>query len=478
MKLTYTKAHVIAAAVTLALTAGCMVGPNYVRPSAPSAPAFKEMGDWKPAQPSDAVSRGKWWEIFGDAKLNALADQVDLSNQNVQFAEARLRQAEALVEQSRSGLWPTLALSGSATRSRAPNIAGSTTNTSAVVNIYNLPLTATWAPDLWGSVRRTIEGNIANAQTSAANVANARLLAQSQLAINYFNLRVLDERRKLLDSTVAVYQKSLELTRNRYNAGVAARVELVLAEQQLKSTQAQSIDVGVQRAQVEHAIAILIGKAPAELSIPTEDIALAIPVVPPGVPSQLLERRPDIAAAERQMAAANAQIGVAQAAYFPTLTLSASGGFRSNLVPDWLTVPHRFWSVGPTLAETLFDGGARRAVSKQAQAAYDANVATYRQTVLTAIQQVEDNLAALRILEQEAVTQAEAVQAARLSTDLTINQYKAGTVNYLSVVVVQAAQLNNEATAVNLTGQRLVAAVTLVQALGGGWSTTQLSSVK
>ena len=478
MKLTYTKAHMIAGAVTLALTAGCMVGPNYVRPSAPSAPAFKELGDWKPAQPSDAVSRGKWWEIFGDAKLNALADQVDLSNQNVQFAEARLRQAEALVEQSRSGLWPTLALSGSATRSRAPNIAGSTTNTSAVVNVYNLPLTATWAPDLWGSVRRTIEGNIANAQTSAANVANARLLAQSQLAINYFNLRVLDERRKLLDSTVAVYQKSLELTRNRYNAGVAARVELVLAEQQLKSTQAQSIDVGVQRAQVEHAIAILIGKAPAELSIPTEDIALAIPVVPPGVPSQLLERRPDIAAAERQMAAANAQIGVAQAAYFPTLTLSASGGFRSNLVPDWLTVPHRFWSVGPTLAETLFDGGARRAVSKQAQAAYDANVATYRQTVLTAIQQVEDNLAALRILEQEAATQAEAVQAARLSTELTVNQYKAGTVNYLSVVVVQAAQLNNEATAVNLTGQRLVAAVTLVQALGGGWSTTQLSSVK
>jgi len=375
-------------------------------------------------------------------------------------------------------LWPTLALAGSATRSRAPNIAGSTSNTSSVVNVYNLPLTATWAPDLWGSVRRTIEGNIASAQTSAANVANARLLAQSQLAINYFNLRVLDERRKLLDSTVAVYQKSLELTRNRYNAGVAARVELVLAEQQLKSTQAQSIDVGVQRAQVEHAIAILIGKAPAELSIPTEDIALAIPVMPPGVPSQLLERRPDIAAAERQMAAANAQIGVAQAAYFPTLTLSASGGFRSNLVPDWLNVPHRFWSVGPTLAETLFDGGARRAVSKQAQAAYDANVATYRQTVLTAIQQVEDNLAALRILEQEAATQAEAVQAARLSTELTVNQYKAGTVNYLSVVVVQAAQLNNEATAVNLTGQRLVAAVTLVQALGGGWSTTQLSSVK
>jgi NodT family efflux transporter outer membrane factor (OMF) lipoprotein len=375
-------------------------------------------------------------------------------------------------------LWPTLALSASATRSRAPNIAGSTTNTSNVVNVYNMPLTASWAPDLWGSVRRTIEGNIANAQTSAANVANARLLAQSQLAINYFNLRVLDARKQLLDTTVAVYQKSLELTRNRYNAGVAARVELVLAEQQLKSTQAQAIDVGVQRAQVEHAIAILIGKPPSDLAIQSEIADLTIPAIPVGVPSQLLERRPDIAAAERQMAAANAQIGVAQAAYFPTLTLSASGGFRSNSIPDWLTVPHRFWSVGPALAQTLFDGGARRAVTKQAEAAYDANVATYRQTVLTAFQQVEDNLAALRILEQEAVTQAEAVALARQSTDLTLNQYKAGTVNYLSVVVVQAAQFNNEAAAVNLLGQRLVAAVALVQALGGGWSTTQLSSVK
>jgi NodT family efflux transporter outer membrane factor (OMF) lipoprotein len=259
---------------------------------------------------------------------------------------------------------------------------------------------------------------------------------------------------------------------------VAARVELVLAEQQLKSTQAQAIDVGVQRAQVEHAIAILIGKPPSDLAIQSEIADLAIPAIPVGVPSQLLERRPDIAAAERQMAAANAQIGVAEAAYFPTLTLSASGGFRSNSIPDWLTVPHRFWSVGPALAQTLFDGGARRAVTKQTQAAYDANVATYRQTVLTAFQQVEDNLAALRILEQEAVTQAEAVALARQSTDLTLNQYKAGTVNYLSVVVVQAAQFNNEAAAVNLLGQRLVAAVALVQALGGGWSTTQLSSVQ
>jgi NodT family efflux transporter outer membrane factor (OMF) lipoprotein len=341
-----------------------------------------------------------------------------------------------------------------------------------------MPLTASWAPDLWGSVRRTIEGNLATAQTSAANVANARLLAQSQLAINYFQLRVLDARRRLLDESAAAYSKSLELTRNRYNAGVAARVELVQAEAQMKSTQAQAIDTGVQRAQVEHAIAILIGKPPAELAIEQDTTPLAVPAIPIGLPSELLERRPDIAAAERQMQAANAQIGVAQAAFFPSLTLSAITGFRANSPASWLSVPSRFWSVGPTLAETLFDGGARRAVSKQAQAAYDANVATYRQTVLTAFQQVEDNLAALRILEQEAATQAEAVQAARLSTELTLNQYKAGTVNYLNVVIVQTAQLNNEATAVNLLGQRLVAAVTLVQALGGGWSATQLSSVK
>ena len=461
-----------------ALLGGCLVGPNYVKPAAPVTPQFKETGNWKPAQPNDAVARGNWWEIFGDAKLNTLADQVNISNENVRVAEARLRQAEALVEQSRSGLWPTLALGTSFTRSRSPVVVGTSGNAPVPTNVYNLPLTASWAPDLWGSVRRTIEGNVANAQTSAANLANARLLAQSQLTINYFQLRVLDARKRLLDETVAAYQKTLTLTRNRYDAGVAARVELVQAEQQLKSTQAQAIDVGVQRAQLEHAIAILIGKPPAELSIPAENMALAIPQIPPGVPSQLLERRPDIAAAERQMQAANAQIGVAQAAYFPSLTLSAQTGFRSNTPPEWLMAPSRYWSLGATLAETLFDGGSRRAVSKQAVAVYDANVATYRQTVLTAFQQVEDNLAALRILEEEAATQAEAVQSARLSTELTVNQYKAGTVNYLNVVIVQAAQFNNEATAVNLLGQRLVAAVTLVQALGGGWDATQLSSVK
>ena len=472
--------HLIGASALIAagLFAGCTVGPNYVRPAAPVTAEFKEAGNWKTAQPSDAVSRGKWWEIFGDAKLNALAEQVNISNENVRAAEARLRQAEALVEQSRSGLWPTLAVSPSFQRSRSPIVIGTSGNAPFPTNVYNLPLTASWAPDLWGSVRRTIEGNVANAQTSAANVANARLLAQSQLAIDYFQLRVLDARKRLLDETVAAYQKSLELTRNRYNAGVAARVELVQAEAQLKSAQAQAIDTGVQRAQMEHAIAILIGKPPAELNIAPEVVALAIPAIPPGIPSQLLERRPDIAAAERQMAVANAQIGVAQAAFFPSLSLTGTNGFRANSPPDWLTAPARYWSLGATLAETLFDGGSRSAVKKQAIAAYDANVATYRQTVLTAFQQVEDNLAALRILEEEAATQAEAVQSARLSTELTLNQYKAGTVNYLNVVIVQAAQFNSESTAVNLLGQRLIAAVALVQALGGGWDATQISSAK
>lgn len=474
MKLKRTGANVFTRVAALALLGGCMVGPNYVRPPAAVPPAFKEAGDWKPAEPRDAVSRGKWWEIFDDASLNALIEQVDVSNQNVRAAEARLRQAEAVVEQARAGLWPTLGVTASATRSRSPNVAGSPTTTTAPVNIFNLPLTASWAPDLWGSVRRNIEGNVASAQASAANVANARLLAQSQLAINYFQLRVLDTRRHLLDTSVAAYQKSLELTRNRYNAGVAGRVDVVQAETQLKSTQAQSIDLGVQRAQLEHAIAVLMGKAPAELSIVPERLAIAIPGIPAGLPSQLLERRPDVAAAERQMAAANAQVGVATAAYFPALTLSASTGFRANSPPNWFTIPSRFWSVGPALAETLFDGGLRRAVSLQARAAYDANVATYRQTVLGAFKEVEDNLAALRILESEARAQDEAVQAARQSTELTLNQYKAGTVNYLNVVTVQATQLTNEGNAVGVLGLRLVAAVALVQALGGGWNSTDL----
>ncbi len=470
----FTAAKVLALAATLMLLGACMVGPRYQRPAVATPTVYKEAGEWKAAQPRDAVERGKWWQIFGDAQLNALAAQIDISNQNVRFAEAKLRQADALVEQARAGMFPTIATTGGVTRSRAPSVGASAVATTAPVSTLNLSLNASWAVDLWGSVRRTIEANVANAQASAANVTNARLLAQAQLAINYLQLRVLDTQRQLLDTSVAAYQKSLELTRNRYSAGVAGRIDVVQAETQLRSTQAQAIDIGVQRALLEHAIAILVGKAPAEFSIAPARLTIALPAIPIGIPSELLERRPDIAAAERQMAVANAQIGIAQAAYFPSLTLSAATGFRASSPTNWLTIPSRFWSVGPALAETLFDGGVRRAVTNQAIAAYDANVATYRQTVLNGFKEVEDNLAALRVLEEEAKVQDEAVQAARQSTELTINQYKAGTINYLNVVTVQATQLNNEAGAVRVLGQRLVAAVTLVQALGGGWSAAEL----
>ena len=469
MKL-YSKLRIVLLLTGAAALSACMVGPRYNKPEVTAPIEYKESSEWKIAQPRDAINRGPWWEVFGDPQLNALVQQVEVSNQTVRVAEARLRQAEALVEQTRAGFLPTVTGSTGATRSRTPNVSGASAASAAPANVYNLALSASWAPDLWGSVRSAVDVNLANAQTSAANLGGVRLLAQAQLAINFFQLRALDSQRQLLENTVAAYQKSLDLTRNRYNAGVAARAEVVLAQTQLRSTQAQLIDVGVQRAQLEHAIAILVGKAPADFALPPAPLALTVPVMPPGLPSELLERRPDIAAAERQMAAANAQIGVAQAAYFPTLTLNGVFGFRANTPQNWLVSPSRLWSVGPALAETLFDGGSRDAVKKQAEAAYDANVATYRQTVLNAFKEVEDNLSALRTLEAEAQTQDEAVQSSRLSTELTLNQYKAGTVNYLNVVTVQAMQHNNEATAVKILGQRLVAAVALVQALGGGWN--------
>ncbi len=469
MKL-YSKLRIVLLLTGAAALSACMVGPRYNKPEVTAPIEYKESSEWKIAQPRDAINRGPWWEVFGDPQLNALVQQVEVSNQTVRVAEARLRQAEALVEQTRAGFLPTVTGSTGATRSRTPNVSGASAASSAPANVYNLALSASWAPDLWGSVRSAVDVNLANAQTSAANLGGVRLLAQAQLAINFFQLRALDSQRQLLENTVAAYQKSLDLTRNRYNAGVAARAEVVLAQTQLRSTQAQLIDVGVQRAQLEHAIAILVGKAPADFALPPAPLALTVPVMPPGLPSELLERRPDIAAAERQMAAANAQIGVAQAAYFPTLTLNGVFGFRANTPQNWLVSPSRLWSVGPALAETLFDGGSRDAAKKQAEAAYDANVATYRQTVLNAFKEVEDNLSALRTLEAEAQTQDEAVQSSRLSTELTLNQYKAGTVNYLNVVTVQAMQHNNEATAVKILGQRLVAAVALVQALGGGWN--------
>ena len=465
-----------AAILAIALFGGCAVGPDYERPDAEVPQAYKEAGAWKLAQPQDEASRGKWWEIFKDPQLGALLEQVEISNQNVLASEAQFRRARSLLAASRAGYFPTVTAGASIVRSRSPSgLVGGTTAGRTITN-RSATLDAGWELDLWGRVRRTVESNEANAQASAADLAAARLSAQAALASNYFLLRVLDAQKQILDNNVAALQRSLDLTKNRYAAGVAAKVDLVQAETQLKSTLADAIDTGVQRAQLEHAIAILIGKPPAAFSLPPTPLAVTMPAVPPAVPSALLERRPDIAAAERTVAAANAQIGVAKAAYFPALSLSGTLGSRAADASQWFTVPSRFWSIGPALSLPLFDAGLRRAQTDQAIAAYDATVAEYRQAVLTGFQEVEDNLAALRILEEEAKVQEDAVRAARESVILTTNQYKAGTVSFLNVAVVQASQLNNERAAMVTLGRRLVAAVTMVKALGGGWSAAELAA--
>ena len=458
--------------VAVMALAACSVGPKYVRPTVDAPAAYKEAGDWKVAQPRDDVKRDKWWEVFADAQLNSLVEQIDVANQNVRVAEANYRQARTLVQQARSGLFPSVTGNASFTRAQS---AGTSTRAGALSNAYVLSADASWEVDVWGRVRNTVSANVAGAQASAADLETVRLLAQSELALNYFQLRVLDEQRQLLNDTTAAFRKSFDLTRNRYTAGVAGKVDVVQAEQLLKATQAQAIDLGVQRAQLEHAIAVLIGKAPADFALAPVPLAVEVPPVPISVPSELLERRPDIAAAERRVAAANARVGVAKSAFFPALTLSGLGGFQSSSFADWLTVPSRFWAIGPAIAQSIFDAGLRRALTDQAIAIYDANVASYRQTVLGGFVEVEDNLAALRILEEEEKVQRDATAAARQSMDLTVNQYKAGTVSFLNVVIVQSSWLNNERALVGIRGRRLAAAVTLVKALGGGWQTTQLA---
>ena len=459
--------------VPATLLAGCSVGPDYVRPTVETPAAYKEAGNWKPAQPKDDVSRGRWWEVFNDPLLNRLQEQVDISNQNLANAEAQFRQALALLQSTRAGFFPSVTGGVSTTRSHASatTIAqpSATPVSRGVVTNYNLPFQASWAPDVWGNIRRAVEANVAGAQASAGDLATARLSAQAALAQSYFQLRALDAQQLLLEDTVAAYGVSFKLVQNQYAAGVVAKADVVTAQTQVKSAQAQAIDIGAQRAPLEHAIALLVGKPPSELSIARQPLDAAVPAAPLGLPSELLERRPDIAAAERRMAQANAQIGVAEAAYFPVLTLSGSIGYQSATIADWLTAPSRFWSFGPAIAQTLFDGGLRRAQTAQAIAAYDASVAAYRQTVLTGFQQVEDSLAVLRILEQEAEVQGEAVKLAEQALALALNQYKAGTVNYLTVIVIQAAALSNQRTAVDILSRRMSASVQLIAALGGGW---------
>ncbi|OQW70061.1 MAG: RND transporter [Proteobacteria bacterium ST_bin11] len=458
----------------LSLTSiACTVGPDYVRPQADVPVEFKEVKGWKQAQPSDSGLPGKWWEIFNDPNLNTLEEQVAGANQSIIQAEAQYRQAQHLVQSTQSSLLPVATLSGTFSRFRAAT--GQNVAVGGVRNLFAQAAGVAWEPDLWGSVRRQVETNTSNAQASAATLHGLVLSSQSALADSYFQMRTLDAQKSILDETVAAFAKTLQITKNRYAVGVAAKADVVQAETQLETVRAQSIDLGVQRAKLEHAIAVLIGKTPAELALAASPLDAQPPGVPVNLPSELLERRPDIAAAERKIAAANAQIGVAKAAYFPTLNLATTNGFQSQAADTLFTMARRFWSLGPAgLALTLFDGGAKNAQYRQAIDAYDASVAAYRQTVLTGFQEVEDNLAALRILEEETRVQDKAVAAAKQALALTNNQYQAGTVSYLNVMTAQTAALSNQQTATQLLGQRLSASVLLVKALGGGWNDTQV----
>jgi len=455
--------------------AGCAVGPDYLRPDVETPAQFKEVEGWKIAEPGDEAPRGKWWERYGDAQLNELVEQIEISNQNVRAAEAQYRQAVGVLGVARAAYFPTITSNFSANRAQGVSSSSTSTGSSTITpgapirNTDRLTLGASWEADVWGRISRNVEANTAAAQASAGDLQAALLSAQSTLVQTYMQLRANDAQRRLLEQTAVAYQRTLEITRNRYDAGVVGRIDVAQAESQLKTTQAQAIDLGVLRAQYEHAIAALLGKAPADFSLASTGGLPELPQIPVALPSTLLERRPDVAAAERRAAAANAQIGVAQAAFFPSLILNASGGYQSTSLSQLLTLPNRFWSVGPALALTLFDAGARSAQKDQAIALYDKSVATYRQTVLTAFQEVEDNLASLRILEEEAAVQREAAQFAAESLQLTQNQYQAGTVSYLNVVIAQAASLSANRSSIDISGRRLLASAALLKALGGDW---------
>ena len=442
-----------------AVLTACTVGPDYVRPDVNVPQAWKE-APYKTAEPADASPRGAWWERFNDPLLDQLARDVVAANPTLQVAEANTRQAQAAIRAARAGLFPTIGASVTGTRSGGRDGRGASTDLSLGAQL-------SWEIDLWGRVRRSIEASESAAEASSAELENVRLSLQSDVAKSYLALRVADARRKVFDDTVAAYGRSLALTENRYNAGVAARAEVVQAQSQLLGARTQTVDVEAARAQLEHAIAALTGRVPSELAIAPSTSLPRLPDVPPGVPSTLLERRPDVAGAERRVAAANAQVGVATAAIYPDLTLGASAGFAGSALANWLSLPNRFWSLGPALAATLFDGGLRRAQRDEQIAAYDASVASYRQTVLTAFREVEDALSTLRILEEEANVQQQALGAARQSLELTTNQYKAGLVGFLNVVVVQAQAFAEERNAIDLQGRRYAATVDLIKALGG-----------
>jgi len=459
---------------------GCMVGPDYTLPSSPDpGSTYKGMGDWKQSQPKDAVIRGKWWEIYHDPELNKLEEQVNISNQNILQAEALFREAAATVKVSRAGLFPTLTANPTYTESQAsqnlvthPN--GGQHQGAVTQSLYNLPLEGSYLADVWGAVRRQVEANSSTAQASFADLENARLSFQATLAEDYFSLHGLDAQEDLLKTTVASFEKFLELTTNRYNGGISSKADVAQAKTQLDTTKAQLIDVGVQRAQFEHAIATLIGKPATVFSMNNVALTATPPKIPVGIPSTLLERRPDIAGAERRVASANASIGVATAAYYPSITLSGSTGLEAIKLSELFSGPSFFWSVGPALAQTIFDAGKTHGQVQEARANYDATVAAYRQTVLTAFQQVEDDLSGLHILADEAAAEDEAVKSAQQSLDISTNQYKAGTQDYLTVITAQTVALNDEVVAVSIRTRRMTTSVLLIEALGGGWDASRL----
>jgi NodT family efflux transporter outer membrane factor (OMF) lipoprotein len=466
---------ILLAIAALQLT-GCVVGPKYHQPAVPAPPAYKEVGDWKPAQPNEQNLGGSWWTIFQDPQLNALEDQVNVSNQNLKAAEAQFQQARAALRYNRADYYPTVTAAPSATRQRTSSHRPPATSTfdGITYNDFVLPFDVSYQADVWGRIRKTVESFREQAQASAADLATVNLSMHADLAVDYFQARSLDAEEQLLNTTVTQYEQALELTENRFQGGIASEVEVEQSKTILQTTRAQAIDVGVARAQYEHAVAILIGKPPAEFSLPPLPLTAPPPHIPLGMPSDLLERRPDIAAAERLVASANAQIGVAKSAYYPTISLGASGGFESSAITTLINGPSGLWSVGLSAVGTIWDGGRRRALTDQARAAYDSQVATYRQTVLNGFQQVEDNLAAVRILENEAKVQDEAVVAAQHSLDLSITRYKGGVTSYLEVITAQNAALTDEVTAVNILGRRMANTVLLIQALGGGWDRSSL----
>ena len=460
------KTSALIPALVSVLLSACAAGPDYQRPTVDTPAAFKELGDWKPAEPREPAA-DNWWLIFGDPVLDDLQARLEISNQNLRAAEAAYRQALALADAARASWFPAINATAGATRS-ASSAATATSGNAPARNSFSVGATVSWELDVWGRIARTVEGADASLAASAADLAAARLSARATLAQTYFQLRAAERQQALLDASVTAYARALELTRNRYAAGVAGKADVAQAESQLRSTRAAALDASLSRSQYEHAIAVLLGLPPASFTLAPVDVPLPEAPVAVTLPSTLLERRPDIAAAERRVAAANAAIGAAQAARFPVLGLSGNTGFRNAQIEDLLTVPSRYWSLGPTLAAAIFDAGAKKAAVGQAQAGWEKAVATYRQTVLTAFQEVEDNLTTARLLEAAAVEQAAAVTAAAEAEAIAVNQYRAGTVSYLNVVTAQATHLAARRSANDLATRRLLAAVQLARNAGGG----------